>query len=311
MKKHAARKTAGIYMVLESILNLATIPVSLATLSMSLGMISQMTALEMENVDEQVIQALQEIYDPKAALAVAVPLFLILAGVRIIRGLRLRESRGEEFFRLSIGQAAGFALCAVLLLILSFTPVSTMIVSVISAPVLIAGRVYSALRDRRIRNIVPNVIAAVACGCCGIQFMFICVLFFLLAVFALLYIVFSRISFDVLRKIMVKTHALEIICGLILLIVTFALLLMFFEPGMADFKDALWYCFAIVTTIGFGDLTAVTDFGRILSVILGIYGIVVVALITSIIVNFYGEVKTPPEEKESGDAQEDGEDAGD
>jgi hypothetical protein len=44
-----------------------------------------------------------------------------------------------------------------------------------------------------------------------------------------------------------------------------------------------------VTTIGFGDLTAVTDFGRILSVILGAYGIVVVALITSIIVNFYGE----------------------
>ena len=44
-----------------------------------------------------------------------------------------------------------------------------------------------------------------------------------------------------------------------------------------------------MTTIGFGDLTAVTDFGRILSVILGAYGIVVVALITSIIVNFYGE----------------------
>ena len=71
---------------------------------------------------------------------------------------------------------------------------------------------------------------------------------------------------------------------------------------MENFNDALWYCFAIVTTIGFGDLTAVTDFGRILSVILGIYGIVVVALITSIIVNFYGEMKKDgdePEEKES------------
>ena len=31
--------------------------------------------------------------------------------------------------------------------------------------------------------------------------------------------------------------------------------------------------------------------GRIISVILGAYGIVVVALITSIIVNFYGEMK--------------------
>ena len=49
--------------------------------------------------------------------------------------------------------------------------------------------------------------------------------------------------------------------------------------------------FALVTTIGFGDITAVTDLGRTMSVVLGIYGIIVVALITSIIVNFYGEIK--------------------
>ena len=77
---------------------------------------------------------------------------------------------------------------------------------------------------------------------------------------------------------------------------TFSLLLTFFEPNMGSFPDALWYCFAIVTTIGFGDLTAVTAFGRVLSVILGAYGIIVVALITSIIVNFYGEMKASPEE---------------
>ncbi len=59
----------------------------------------------------------------------------------------------------------------------------------------------------------------------------------------------------------------------------------------SSYKDALWYCFALVTTIGFGDITAVTDLGRTMSVVLGIYGIIVVALITSIIVNFYGEIK--------------------
>ena len=36
--------------------------------------------------------------------------------------------------------------------------------------------------------------------------------------------------------------------------------------------------------------------GRILSVILGIYGIVVVSLITSIIVNFYGEMRRMEED---------------
>ena len=43
----------------------------------------------------------------------------------------------------------------------------------------------------------------------------------------------------------------------------------------------------LVTTIGFGDLTSVSMIGRILSIILGLYGLVVVALVTSVIVNFY------------------------
>ena len=38
--------------------------------------------------------------------------------------------------------------------------------------------------------------------------------------------------------------------------------------------------------------------GRIISVILGAYGIVVVALVTSIIVNFYGEMKKKDAQEE-------------
>ena len=64
------------------------------------------------------------------------------------------------------------------------------------------------------------------------------------------------------------------------------------DPGIGSFENALWFCFATVTTIGYGDVTAATGLGRILSVILGVYGIIVVALITSIIVNFYSETKT-------------------
>ena len=46
-----------------------------------------------------------------------------------------------------------------------------------------------------------------------------------------------------------------------------------------------------MTTIGLGDVTVLSPYTRALSIILGIYGIIVVALITSIIVNFYNEVK--------------------
>ena len=103
--------------------------------------------------------------------------------------------------------------------------------------------------------------------------------------------IFSRVRLELLRKIARETYGVEIIFGLVLLIITFSLVLKITENGIETYKDALWYCFALVTTIGLGDITAVSDLGRIISVILGIYGIVVVSLITSIIVNFYGEIK--------------------
>ena len=104
-------------------------------------------------------------------------------------------------------------------------------------------------------------------------------------------LIFSRIRLDILKEIIRKTYAAEIIGGLLVMMVAFSNVLAFTDDAFHSFWDALWYCFAIVTTIGFGDLTPTTATGRFLSVILGIYGIVVVALITSIIVNFYGELK--------------------
>ena len=56
------------------------------------------------------------------------------------------------------------------------------------------------------------------------------------------------------------------------------------------------YQLTITIVLGFGDIVATTLLGRILSVVLGIYGIVVVALITSIIVNFYNETKHDDDE---------------
>ena len=77
------------------------------------------------------------------------------------------------------------------------------------------------------------------------------------------------------------------------------------------FGDALWYCFAVVTTIGFGDLVAKTIIGRLITVILSVYGIVAVAVLTSIIVNFYNEVSAKKDrielkkiEKEETDKQQ-------
>ena len=300
MTKAISRKATNIYMIGESILNLVALPLGLASVGMSLSLMAQMMTAEIEALnlsgeDAEAVESLHEIFSVETAALVTVLFFLVIAAARAVKGFRLRKEKGEGFFRLSLGQAAVFAACGVLILILGYSMESTTVVSVLSAAALIAGRIFSIVRDRRVRNIIPNLIMAGVAGYCAISYVFMGSLLFLIAVFALMAIVFSRISFSVLKKIVVKTHAAEIIFGLVLLIVTFSLLLTFFEPNMSSFPDALWYCFAIVTTIGFGDLTAVTAFGRVLSVILGAYGIIVVALITSIIVNFYGEMKESPE----------------
>ena len=111
-------------------------------------------------------------------------------------------------------------------------------------------------------------------------------------------IAFSQLKVKVLFKIILNTFSLEILFGLLTLIVCFSLVFMKVEPNINTFPDALWYCFAIVTTIGFGDLVAVTAIGRVLSVCLGLYGLVVVAVITSIVVNFYNETSGKKDQKE-------------
>ena len=173
---------------------------------------------------------------------------------------------------------------------------------------ILVGRIIAIVRKRTPRNIIINALAGVVLILLIVSTLTqseealwsnIFVHAFLLAAAALSHIVsisFSQMRFSILQKIIRKTFAAEILFGLALLIVSFSFVFVPIEASIETYADALWYCFAIVTTIGFGDLTAVTLIGRLLSVILGIYGIIVVSLITSVIVNFYNEVKDVPDD---------------
>ena len=159
---------------------------------------------------------------------------------------------------------------------------------------LIFSRVLTIFRDRTRRSTLINLALIAVIVILMWQMEMISMIFFIAwqCVAHIGTIAFARIDMATLKKIVRKTYAAEILFGIVLLIVAFSLVLPHLEDGITTFSDALWYCFAIVTTIGFGDFSAVTPVGRILSVILGLYGIIVVALITSIIVNFYGEMKS-------------------
>lgn len=85
-------------------------------------------------------------------------------------------------------------------------------------------------------------------------------------------------------KAIKKVHGYEILLGLVTIIFMAAILFPIFEPNIPTFADSVWYCFILISTVGFGDLVAVTSIGRFLSIIIGIYGIVIIAILTSTIV---------------------------
>lgn len=95
----------------------------------------------------------------------------------------------------------------------------------------------------------------------------------------------------IMKEIIRSTYLEQVLFGMILLIVVVSLVLVSVEPGVEHFGDGLWYSFAVVTTIGFGDVIVVTLIGRMLSVVLGIYAIAVVSIFTSAVITYYGDCK--------------------
>ena len=69
-----------------------------------------------------------------------------------------------------------------------------------------------------------------------------------------------------------------------------SLLTMLAEPGITRYGDAVWYSFVACTSIGFGDLVTTTFIGRLLTVILPMYEIVIVAMFSGVVVSYYLEV---------------------
>ena len=67
-------------------------------------------------------------------------------------------------------------------------------------------------------------------------------------------------------------------------------LTMLAEPGITRYGDAIWYSFVACTSIGFGDIVATTFIGRLLTIILTIYEIVIVAMFAGTVVSYYLEV---------------------
>ena len=93
----------------------------------------------------------------------------------------------------------------------------------------------------------------------------------------------------VLKGVLVRTKAHQVLLSFLAFFFAAALVVLLAEPGIETYGDALWYCYAVITTVGFGDLLAKTLLGRLASV-LSAYALIALAIITGVIVNFYTQL---------------------
>lgn len=94
----------------------------------------------------------------------------------------------------------------------------------------------------------------------------------------------------ILRTVLHDTHADKLLLSYIIFLLVSGLLIWIFEPTITTFRSAMWYCYAVLSTAGFGDIVVTTPLPRILSVLITIYTILVTAIVTSVFVNYYTQM---------------------
>ena len=92
-----------------------------------------------------------------------------------------------------------------------------------------------------------------------------------------------------LKTVLKATRADKIILGFVLFVLVAALVIWLVEPNIPHYLDALWYCYTVFSTVGFGDFVAVTWIGRIISILITIYSLFVIAIATGVVVSYYSE----------------------
>ena len=90
-------------------------------------------------------------------------------------------------------------------------------------------------------------------------------------------------------SVLKHTGAIHIFWSYVVVLCIAAIVLTLCEPNISRFVDGLWYCFIASTTVGFGDIVAVTLIGKIITVVVVLYGIVTAAMVPGVALTYYLE----------------------
>ena len=91
----------------------------------------------------------------------------------------------------------------------------------------------------------------------------------------------------IIRNVLKQSHTDKVLWIYFAFVIVSAFLIWIFEPGISKFTDALWYCYAVISTAGFGDIIVTGPLPKILSVAVTVFSMFVVALVTGVATNYY------------------------
>lgn len=91
-------------------------------------------------------------------------------------------------------------------------------------------------------------------------------------------------------RVMKQTGVHKVLVTYLMFVFIAAWIVLLTEPGITRYGDALWYCYDVISTTGFGDVVVHGFIARTISVAVTVYSLIVIAIMTGVFSNFYTQV---------------------
>ena len=96
---------------------------------------------------------------------------------------------------------------------------------------------------------------------------------------------FKRLK--LLKDVLKKTHTYKIVLAFLAFFFLIALIIYVDDPTIHTYRQSVYYCFMIASSVGNGDVIVSTTLARVLTMILSIYSLFALAIITGVVVSYY------------------------
>ena len=90
-------------------------------------------------------------------------------------------------------------------------------------------------------------------------------------------------------KLLVRTGTINMFLAYLIILLIGGIVVMFIEPEVKDIFDGFYFLFVASSTIGFGDIGPVTLLGKIITILVTLFGILTTAMVPGVVVAYYTE----------------------